>query len=286
LLTIYLACLVEQNDKNELYYISHQLVEAKPSSSISWYAVGCYYLLIGKYDHSRHYFRRCTSIEGSFGEGWLGYAHAFALQGEHDQAMAAYRTSARMISNCHLPSLCIAMEYLRVNNLSLALKFVENARQICPKDPLIYNEMGVVHYKNETYAEALECFKEVFQIVGEKEIRRRVEWESTLFNVGQVHRKLRNYPEALKYFFLCLTLKPNNASTLSAIGLTYHLSNSMDKVISFFSSSLFPLLLFLFLFFSQAIEYYHLSLGRKADDAFTNDMLKRALEDEFDMDFK
>ena len=234
-------------------------MESKPDSPVSWYAVGCYYLLILKFDHSRHYFRRCTSLDASFGPGWLGYAHAFALQGEHDQAMAAYRTSARMIFNSHLPSLCIAMEYLRVSNLSLALKFVQTAKLISPKDPLIYNEMGVIHYKNQEYAQALHSFRIVFQLVGEIEICKRVEWESTIFNVGHSFRKMKKYSDALKHFSICLLLKPNNASTLSAIGLTHHVSNAIDK----------------------AIEFYHLALGKKSDDAFTNDMLKRALSSDF-----
>jgi anaphase-promoting complex subunit 6 len=241
---------------DELFYVAHQLVAAKPHASVSWYAVGCYYLLIGKYDHSRHFFRRCTGLDSGFGEAWVGFAHAFALQGEHDQAMAAYRTAARMISSNHIPPLCIAMEYLRVNNVALALKFIDSAQQLCPNDALLYNEMGVAHYKDQEYASALACFQKVVALVGQDVIRKRVEWESTLFNMGHVMRKMRNYPEALKCFSACLSLKPNNPSTLSAIGLTHHLSNNLDK----------------------AIEYYHLALAR-SDDAFTNDLLKRALDD-------
>jgi anaphase-promoting complex subunit 6 len=257
LTTIYLACLVDTPSlADELFYVGHQLVAAKPHASVSWYAVGCYYLLIGKYDHSRHFFRRCTGIDPAFGEAWVGFAHAFALQGEHDQAMAAYRTAARMISNNHIPPLCIAMEYLRVNNVALALKFIDSAQQLCPSDALLFNEMGVAHYKEHEYAAALNCFQKVVALVGQDVIRKRIEWESTLFNMGHVYRKLRNYAEAFKCFSLCLSLKPNNPSTLSAIGLTHHLNSNLDK----------------------AIEYYHLSLAR-SDDAFTSDLLKRALED-------
>jgi len=44
---------------------------------------------------------------------------------------------------------------------------------------------------------------------------------------------------------------------LTAIGLTYHLWNDLDK----------------------AIEYYHMALGLRADDAFTIDLLRKALDD-------
>lgn len=91
---------------------------------------------------------------------------------------------------CHLPALCIGMEYLRTNNLNLAeqvrlyycnirvfiwllrwglytlvtqfpntpigremtpcwlLQFFLQARSICSTDPLVYNELGVLAYRN------------------------------------------------------------------------------------------------------------------------------------------
>ena len=78
-----------------------------------------------------------------------------------------------------------------------------------------------------------------------------------LFNTGHCHRKLKNYSEGIRYFTLSLALKPQNALALTAIGLSHHLGGSLDK----------------------AVEFYHQSLGLKPDDAFTNDMLKRALDD-------
>jgi anaphase-promoting complex subunit 6 len=63
---------------------------------------------------------KATTLEGSFAPAWLGFGNAYAAQDESDQAMAAYRTAARLFAGCHLPALCIGMEYLRTNNLNLA----------------------------------------------------------------------------------------------------------------------------------------------------------------------
>lgn len=261
LTALYVACMVETRDTSELYYVAHQLVEHRPNHALAWHAVACYYMLIGKYDNARHYFRRSTACDHSFGEAWMGYAHAFAQQGEHDQAMAAYRTCARQMQHSHLPPLCIGMEYLRVNNLSLAVKFIENASALFPSDPLVHNEMGVALYREGRYGDCLQCFQRVVQLVGGMDqIRMRIEWEPTLNNMAHAHRKLKNYNEATKLFFSCLSLKPSNASTLTSLALTYHLAGTIDK----------------------AIEYYHMALGLKPDDAFANDMLKRAL-DEFNL---
>jgi hypothetical protein len=43
------------------------------------------------------------------------------------------------------------MELIRVNNFNLAEQYITEARDICSDDPLIYNEFGVIYYKNKEY---------------------------------------------------------------------------------------------------------------------------------------
>lgn len=42
------ACLVELKKSAELFAFAHALVDAYPQSWTAWYAVGCYYYLIGR----------------------------------------------------------------------------------------------------------------------------------------------------------------------------------------------------------------------------------------------
>jgi hypothetical protein len=41
---------------------------------------------------------KATTLEGSFAPAWLGFGNAYAAQDESDQAMAAYRTAARLFA--------------------------------------------------------------------------------------------------------------------------------------------------------------------------------------------
>ena len=43
------------------------------------------------------------------------------------------------------------MELVRVHNLNLASQFVAQAKLICDSDPLVYNELGVIAYKQRKY---------------------------------------------------------------------------------------------------------------------------------------
>ena len=74
----------------DLFLLAHRLVEFYPEWVISWFAVGSYYFLIGKQELSRRYLSRATQLDRVFGPSWLAYGHSFALENEHDQAIAAY----------------------------------------------------------------------------------------------------------------------------------------------------------------------------------------------------
>ncbi|KAF7836638.1 anaphase-promoting complex subunit 6 [Senna tora] len=93
---VHLAAALELGHSNELYLMACNLAKDYPQKALSWFAVGCYYYCIKKYDQSRRYFSKATSLDGTFAPAWIGYGNAFAAKEEGDQAMSAYRTAARL----------------------------------------------------------------------------------------------------------------------------------------------------------------------------------------------
>ncbi|RLN14916.1 hypothetical protein BBJ28_00024274, partial [Nothophytophthora sp. Chile5] len=143
----------------ELLYQTHVgKVDVYPKKATAWYTVGCYYLLIQKYDAAQRYFHKATTMEPSYAPAWIGFGNSFAAQDESDQAMSSYRTASSLFPGSHLPPLYMGMEYLRTNNLVQAQEFIQQASEICPTDPLVYNELGTVHYKQKDYPRAIEMF--------------------------------------------------------------------------------------------------------------------------------
>lgn len=51
---------VELKMKSQLFYTAHQLVEAGPRQAVSWFAVGCYYHLLGKNELAQRYFLKVS----------------------------------------------------------------------------------------------------------------------------------------------------------------------------------------------------------------------------------
>jgi anaphase-promoting complex subunit 6 len=84
---IHLACLYELKEKNQLFLISHELAESHPEEPCTWLAVATYYFLIDKIVEARRYFSKASMMDSHFAAAWIGFAHTFAAEGEHDQAI-------------------------------------------------------------------------------------------------------------------------------------------------------------------------------------------------------
>ncbi|RXM33861.1 Cell division cycle protein 16-like [Acipenser ruthenus] len=235
--------LAERHYYNCDFKMCYKLTSTCSFAQVSWFAVGCYYLMVGhKNEHARRYLRyinaptiyyfkfvplkcclisraflfsKATTLERTYGPAWIAYGHSFAVESEHDQAMAAYFTAAQLMKGCHLPMLYIGLEYGLTNNSKLAERFFSQALSIAPEDPFVMHEVGVVAFQN-----------------GEK------------------------YDQALEYHRQALVLIPQHASTYSAIGYVYSLMGD----------------------FESAIDYFHTALGLRRDDTFSVTMLGHCIE--------
>jgi len=253
---LHLVCLYELEKKNELFYIAHQLVEYYPNHEISWFAVGCYYLLIGQSSEARRYFSKSSTISPTFGSAWIGFAHSFAAESEHDQAILAYSTAAKLFQGIHLPAMFIGMQHLQINNDQLAEGFLTVAYNICDSDPTLLNELGVLYYNKKEYQKAVDYFEKALDYA--KSVQSRLtSWEVTLCNLGHAYRKLRKYEKAKEQFEKVFSLNPSNSQAYSAMAFIYQIEGKLD----------------------EAIFNYHSALVLNPEDSFCAEMLKRALEE-------
>ncbi|KAE9981197.1 hypothetical protein BLS_007707 [Venturia inaequalis] len=229
---IHLACLYELGQKNLLYLISHKLADSHPEEPCTYLAIGVYYLSINQIASARRFFSKASILDPHFGPAWIGFAHTFAHEGEHDQAISAYSTATRLFQGTHLPNMFLGMQNLQLGNLKLAKDYLEVSKTLCSEDPLLLNELGVVFYQEGDLPKAIEMFETALGISADVGSSAST-WISTRANLGHALRRLGHLNEALDEFNQVLREGGKDAATFSAKGLVLmEMNNIKDAMIA------------------------------------------------------
>jgi len=253
---LHLACLHELAQTNTLFLLSHRLADHHPDEPATWLAVGVYYLSINKVAEARRFFSKASMMDPHFGPAWIGFAHTFAAEGEHDQAISAYSTAARLFQGTHLPQLFLGMQNLQLNNLTLAQEYLNAAHGLCQTDPLLLNELGVVFYHIDHLPAAVQMFTRALQIAREIDSDPRA-WISTRANLGHAYRRQNQWSPALGEFEEVLRQGGKDAGMFCAKGLVLlEMGRAWEAVIAL-----------------------HEALGVSPQDPVATDLLGRALEE-------
>lgn len=255
ILPIYIQCLHSFGAKNKLFLLSHKLAENFPRSPVTWFAVATYYLCMGKISEARKYFSRSSIIDPSFSYSWLGFAHTYVAEGEHEQALSAYSTAVRFFPGTHLPHMYLGMQYSRMDDLSLAEEYFMIAYDMCPTDPLLLNELGVVYFKRQNYIKAKKYMKRAHEAVKHMKSESKA-WVSIVVNLGHTYRKLGEDERAIKCFKTVLETSKPNATLWCSLGFLYLRLKKIEK----------------------AIDSFHKALALDPGDQASNKLLKTALE--------
>ncbi|KAF4179223.1 hypothetical protein CNMCM8927_001163 [Aspergillus lentulus] len=227
---LHLACLYETGATNALFLLAHTLADHAPEESYTYLAIGVYYLSVSKIAEARRFFSKASLLDPHSAPAWIGFAHTFAAEGEHDQAIAAYSTAARLFQGSHLPQLFLGMQHLALNNMSLAHEYLSAAYAMSTGaaagtvpsipanpsgdahggDPLVLNELGVVLYHQNHLEGAVELFNQSLALATALHCEPGA-WVATRANLGHALRRIGRLAEALAEFDECLRIGAGGA---------------------------------------------------------------------------
>ena len=196
---LHLALLSQLNRTHALFALAHELADTHPNEPCTWLAVGTYYLATNRIPEARSYFSKASLMDPHFGAAWIGFAHTFAAEGESDQAIAAYSTAARLFQGTHLPQLFLGMQETALGNLPIAREYLTAAYELCDRDPLLINELGVVMYLEEDYDSAIRHFQLALEIAADNGAP-PAQSVATRLNLAHALRKALRFAEALAQF--------------------------------------------------------------------------------------
>ena len=228
---LHLACLYETSSHNTLFLLSHTLSQHAPHESYTYLAIATYYLSTSRIAEARRFFSKASLMDPHSAPAWIGFAHTFAAEGEHDQAIAAYSTAARLFQGSHLPQLFLGMQHLALNNMQLAWEYCNAAYEMSSGsvndklefalannagiepvgDPLVLNELGVILYHQANLENAAKLFRRSIVVAGELGCAPTA-WVATRANLAHALRRMNMLDESLKQFDECLRTATGGAA--------------------------------------------------------------------------
>lgn len=237
---LHLACLYETSSHTTLFLLSHTLSQHAPHEPYTYLAIGTYYLSTHRIPEARRFFSKASLMDPHSAPAWIGFAHTFAAEGEHDQAIAAYSTAVRLFQGSHLPQLFIGMQHLALNNMTTAWEHCLQAFQMSSGalkpgqdlfdhnndnddnddaegrlapgkaspaggDPLVLNELGVILYHQANLPAAVTLFRQSLTLASELGWSPSA-WVATRSNLAHCLRRLGRYRESLAELDECLRI--------------------------------------------------------------------------------
>lgn len=235
---LHLALLFETGSNNTLFHLSHTLSTHAPHEAYTYLAIGTYYLSTFRIAEARRFFSKASLMDPHSAPAWIGFAHTFAAEGEHDQAIAAYSTAARLFQGSHLPQLFLGMQHLALNNMQLAWEYclaafemssgtvqngteeefsngVFNGTTNLGGDPLVLNEIGVILYHQSNLPAAAKLFHKALELASELGCNMTA-WVASRANLAHTLRRLGRFEESLAEFDECLRTATGGAAPASA----------------------------------------------------------------------
>ena len=257
-LLIHIACCVWKSNIEELFLLGHRLVNGFPNTPLAWYAVSCYYIAVQKHQIARKYLTKSIDLDPNYTPAHMAFGISLAVEGERDQAIAAFSIAVRIMQGSHLPLMLLGREYYLTGAVSTSTKFMKSALTVAPNNPILLQEVGVMLYNNGEYDKAEKYFRlTVAQLQVIDPNVTLSAWEPVYNNLAHVLRKLKKFNEAIAMHECAVQLCPNLPSSLTSIAFTYLLMGKCDKV----------------------VEYANQSLKLKREDQFTIELLHTATED-------
>uniref|UniRef100_A0A0N4ZMN7 TPR_REGION domain-containing protein n=1 Tax=Parastrongyloides trichosuri TaxID=131310 RepID=A0A0N4ZMN7_PARTI len=245
---LHLAVLTEMKKSEQIFVISHELVDKCSENEIAWYAVGCYYISIEHYFAAKQYFNKAILMNPNFGEGWMAMGHANSLGGEHEQALNCYFRCHRLLEGSWEPLMYIAVQHMKTHNLCLSQNFLKDAMRLSPGNIMILIEDGAMHYSRDLYEDlerAMYIWTQALHIImgnpdgpskldhnylrGYLDCPISSRWEVLLNNLGQVCRRLCRYRESVLFHRKAISMESRDVSNLVSMALSYAGMKKFEK---------------------------------------------------------
>ena len=131
---------------------------------IRWNDYGIGLLLQGDLRAAEQIFMRVTQIDREYVDGWVNLGRARLLEGRTEDAQAALTEALQLDPDLARSNFFMGMTFKNLGEYDRALICLRAAEAQYPRDRVVLNQMGRIHFLQRRFAEAVEVLNRVVSI--------------------------------------------------------------------------------------------------------------------------
>jgi tetratricopeptide (TPR) repeat protein len=169
-----------------------EVIKKYPTETEAYLRLG--YLLRGeeKFDEAISVMRQGLTIDPESAALYNALGLLYSLLGRHDEAIASHLRYVALEPNESNSHDSLGMSYQWAGRYEEAIDEYARARELNPNFEIAYSHLGVAYFQTGRYWQAIEWFKKSIAVAPSK-----LESSRSYFYIAHIHRKLKNYKEAI-----------------------------------------------------------------------------------------
>eukprot|EP00923_Selenidium_pygospionis_P058404 GHVN01102511.1.p1 GENE.GHVN01102511.1~~GHVN01102511.1.p1 ORF type:complete len:508 (+),score=53.85 GHVN01102511.1:5132-6655(+) len=173
----YIASAYCLGDVSAMYAFATRLVDVYPEDTLSWYAVGVFNMMIGRYEESLRYLSKSLKYDEKNVLSLTAAGHVHSVLGANNLALSAYRKASKETQISFKISLFLGMEEICIGDTDAASKSLVVSLGAHGDtglfDPVLLNEIGILYYRQKEHVKSLGCFQTALEGFRKKENERQ-----------------------------------------------------------------------------------------------------------------
>jgi len=224
-------CLkIMRNDEAMLAF--QKTLKHNPKDPIAWNGLGTVYHRIGYIDDSITAYQKAIEYAPLLAQPWAGLGDAYTSTGREPDAITAYQKAIDLNQALVNPWLHLANIYCRQGRNRDAIKTYQRALAVHPNNHQIWNEIGLVFLKINSFEEAMHAF------LGSIELDRSFGWAYSNLALAYSHQGMYlDAIEACQKSLQVFTENTDKATAWNRLANFYRALNDYDNAIKAYQTA-------------------------------------------------
>jgi len=208
------SVLLHRGEANQAIEAYHSALRLDPGSSEAHYNLGRAHLLTGQAGEAAAAFTRALEIDPEYHQASANLSAAYLNLERFEEAVAAGRRAVELKADYQVGCLNLARALSETGDLEEAETLCRRSLARIPENAVTHNLLGNILERQGKLEQALEAYTTAHESESG--------FVEPLINLGNLHFRLRQYPESSRHYLAAVALEPGHPEVHNNLAVIFY----------------------------------------------------------------